>query len=266
MAEEKKERLVDEVEGVTKEEAQLFKHGTHCDTIEELFSSIEENYKRGSGRIGEDKPVSQWKRAIKIYEKDLYDSLTEKSDRAIVKAFSFAHYDEIKRNIEELLLNGSDSWEYFSKSGNSLCYNSEIEERILPPSQRGKYGSERLLSMQAEALREAAANIAHKLAPVVDWNEFRGWRIAVKVYGEEGHRQRASFGHSSFYDFGKKGFLTRKVNVLKEDVNKTNDYAIIICDCDTRREVCHEAIGQLHDGAFENCRIGKCETVFYGKI
>ena len=266
MAEEKKERLVDEVEGVTKEEVQLFKHGTHCDTLEELFSSIEENYKIGNECIDLGTPRSQWKKAVKIYEEELYDSLSEKSDKALIKAFSFAHYDEIKSHINKLLLNGADSWEDFSKSGCSLCYNTDIEDRILPPSQRGKYGSERLLAMQAEALREAAANIAYKLAPVVDWNEFRGYMIVVKVYGEEGHRQRASFGHSSFYDFGKKGFLTRKVNVLKEDVNKTNDYAIIICDCDTRRDVCREASGQLSDGAFENCRIGKCETVFYGKI
>ena len=120
--------------------------------------------------------------------------------------------------------------------------------------------------MQAEALREAAARLAHKLAPVVDFNEFRSWRIAIKVYGQEGHRQRASFGFSSFCDFGKKGFLTRKVNVLREDVNKTNDYAITICDGDTRRDVCREASGQLSDGVFENCRSGKCETVFNGMI
>ena len=266
MAEEKKERLVDEVEGVTKEEAQLFKHGTHCDTIEELFSSIEENRKRASEFIDVDSPRSQWKRGVKIYETELYESLKEKSDKSLVKAFSFAHYDEIKSRINELLLSGADSWEDFSKAGNSLCYDADIEERLLPPSQRGKYGSDRLLAMQAEALKEAAANLAHDLAPVVDCNELRGWMIVIKVYGLEGHRQRASFGHSSFYDFGKKGFLTRKVNVLKEDVNKTNDYAIMICDCDTRRDACNEASGQLSDGAFENCRVGKCETVFYGKI
>ena len=266
MAEEKKERLVDEVEGVTPEEVRLFKHGTHCDTMEDLFSSIEENYKRGSEFIDGDSPRSQWKKAVKIYEKELYESLSEKSDKALVKAFAFAHYDEIKRHINDLLLNGAKSWDDFSRGGCSLCYNGEIEERILPPSQRGKYGSDRVLAMQAEALREAAANIAYKLAPVVDWNESRGWRIAVKAYGEEGHRQRASFGHSSFYDFGEKGFLTRKVNVLKEDIIKTNDYALMICDCDTRREACLEASGQLSDGAFENCRVGKCETIFYGKI
>ena len=266
MAEEKKERLVDEVEGVTKEEVRLFKHGTHCDTIEELLSSIEDHYQSESESTDKKSPRSQWKKAVKIYEKELYESLTEKSDKALMKAFAFAHYDEIKRHIEELLLEGADSWESFSKGGCSLCYNDEIEERLLPPSKRGKYGSDSLLAMQAEALREAAANLARKLAPVVDWTEFRAWRIAIKVYGQEGHRQRASFGHSSFYDFGKKGFETRKVNVLKEDVNKTNEYDIMICDCDTRRDVCHEASGQLSDGAFENCRVGKRETVFLGKI
>lgn len=265
MAEEKKERLVDEVEGITKEEAQLFKHATHCDTMEELFSSIEENYKRNS-LIDDVNPRSQWKRAVKLYEKELYESIPEMGEKALIKAFSFADYDTVKDHINKILLNGTDSWEEFSESGNSLCYDCDIEERLLPPSKRGKCSGERLLAMQAEALREAAESIAHKLAPVVDCNEFRAWRIAIKVYGEEGHRQRASFGHSSFYDFGKKGYLTRKVNVLKEDITKTNDYAILICDCDTRRDVCSEASGQISDGAIENCRVGKCETVFYGKI
>ena len=161
MAEEKKERLVDEVEGVTKDEVQLFKHGTHCDTIEELLSSIEENYKRASEWIDAESPRSQWKKAVKIYEKELYESLQEKSDKSLVKAFTFAHYDEIKSHINELLLNGAESWEEFSKIGNSLCYDGDIEERLLPPSKRGKYGSDRLLAMQAEALKEAAANLAH---------------------------------------------------------------------------------------------------------
>ena len=120
MAEEKKERLVDEVEGVTPEEVRLFKHGTHCDTIAELFSSIEESYKSESEWIDKKSPRSQWKRAVKIYEKELYESLQEKSDKSLVKAFSFACYDEVKKHIEELLLNGADSWVEFSKSGGSL--------------------------------------------------------------------------------------------------------------------------------------------------
>ena len=35
---------------------------------------------------------------------------------------------------------------------------------------------------------------------------------------------------------------------------------------DTRRDVFREASGQLSDGAFENCRVGKCDTIFYGRI
>lgn len=264
MAEEKKETLVEEVEGVTPEEVQLFKHGTHCDTLEELIEAIKESYQKKSFR-GE-KGRSQWKRAVKLYEKELYESVFGMSGKVLVKAFAFADYDTIKKNIKELLLNGGKDWEQFSRSGNSLCYDRDIEERLLPPSQRGRYGGERLLAMQAEALEEAARIVACKLAPVVDWAELACWRNAVKVYGAEGHRQRASFGHSSFYDFGKKGLLTRKVSVLKEDINKTNEYAVMICDCDTRRDVCNEAIGQLSDGAFENCECGRCETVFFGKI
>ena len=266
MEEEKKGRLADEVEGVTPEEVRLFKHGTHCDTMEELFFSIEENYKSESELMDKESPRSQWKRAVRIYEKELYESIPEMGEKALIKAFAFANYDTIKRHIESLLLNGAESWEEFSKAGNSLCCDADIEERLLAPSQRGKYGSDRLLSMQADALREAAARLAFKIAPVVDWGEFRAWRIAIKFHGLEGHLQRASFGHSSFCDFGKKGFLTRKVNVLREDINKTNDYAIMVCDGDTRRDACHEASGQLFDGDFENCRVGKCETVFYGKI
>lgn len=264
MAEEKK-NSVEMIDGVTTEEAQLFKHGTHCDTMEELFSSIEENYKKHS-LTSKDSTCSQWKRAVKTYEKELYDSIFGMTEKDLIRAFAFADYDEIKKHLINLLLNGAKSWEQFSQGGSSLCHNSEIAERILPPSQRGKYGGERLLAMQAEALKEAAASLAYKLAPVVDWNEIKGYRIVAKVYGEEGHRQRASFGHSTFYNFGKKGFITRKVNVLKEDVLKTNDFAIIVCDGDTKKAVDQELSGQLSDGAFENCRKGKIETMFFGKI
>ena len=267
MAEEKKETLIDKVEGVTKEEIQLFKHGTHCDTFEELFSSIEENYKRKSLLIDESEPRSQWKRAIRLYEKELYESIFGKIEKELIRAFAFGDYDSIKDRIKKLLLNGAKDWTEYSFRGCSLCYNGEIEERLLPPSQRGKRSGEALLKLQAEALKEAASIVAYKIAPVVDWPEISCWRLAIKVYGLEGHRQRASFGRSTFYDFGKKGYLTRKVNTLNNDVlNNGNQFSVMVCDGDTKRSASQEANSQLSDGAFENCQKGKIETVYFDKI
>lgn len=79
MAEEKKERLVDEVEGVTKEDVQLFKHGTHCDTIEELFSSIEENYKRASEFIDVDSPARNGRRRSRSMKRSFTNRLRRRA-------------------------------------------------------------------------------------------------------------------------------------------------------------------------------------------
>lgn len=74
-----------------------------------------------------------------------------------------------------------------------------------------------------------------------------------KVYGAEGHRQRASFGESySFVDY------EGRINTLLcADKLGTNDYVVLIIEAPTERECCGAFLGQLSDGIFENCNYGK---------
>ena len=88
-------------------------------------------------------------------------------------------------------------------------------------------------------------------------------RIAYKVKGLEGHRQSASFGRSSFWDFSQDGDV-RKISVLREDILQTNDHVIVIIERNTAEECEAELNGQLSDGIFENCRVGGVE-VLYGE-
>lgn len=86
---------------------------------------------------------------------------------------------------------------------------------------------------------------------------------AWKVYGESGHRCAESFGKSCFYDFSY-GSDRRIIQVLREDVTGTNEYAILVITRNTSEECLQEMRGQISDGVFENCRTGRTkEMVFY---
>lgn len=54
--------------------------------------------------------------------------------------------------LEKALLNGADNWKHYSFSGCSLCYNSQIRERLNTQIQ----DSDKLLKMQAYHLSNAA--------------------------------------------------------------------------------------------------------------
>lgn len=77
-----------------------------------------------------------------------------------------------------------------------------------------------------------------------------------KVYGTYGHRQKASFGPSATYDWGSPGNI-RKVALKNADVTGTNDYTIICITRNTAKECEQELDGQISDGFFENCAVGK---------
>ena len=55
-------------------------------------------------------------------------------------------------SLEKALLNGADNWKHYSFSGCSLCYNSQIRDRLNVDVTDG----EKLLKMQAYHLSEAA--------------------------------------------------------------------------------------------------------------
>lgn len=77
-----------------------------------------------------------------------------------------------------------------------------------------------------------------------------------KVYGAYGHRQKASFGPSATYDWGSPGNI-RKVALKNADVTGTNDYTIIQITRNTAEDCERELDGQISDGFFENCTVGK---------
>ena len=79
---------------------------------------------------------------------------------------------------------------------------------------------------------------------------------AWKVYGAFGHRQKASFGSSATYDWGSSGNI-RKITLKNADVTGTNDYTIIQITRNTAEDCERELDGQISDGFFENCVVGK---------
>lgn len=88
----------------------------------------------------------------------------------------------------------------------------------------------------------------------------KGIRRAWKVYGMEGHRQRESFGTSDWFDWSTPDSV-RKVSVLREDMTKTNEFAVIDITRNTSEECEDELFGQLYDGIFENSRKGSVEEI-----
>lgn len=81
---------------------------------------------------------------------------------------------------------------------------------------------------------------------------------SFKIYGYNGHRQRQSFGKTESYDFSTNE-VSRIIKIVREDVTKTNEYVILEITRDTEEEIKKELAGQLSDGFFENCRVGKIE-------
>ena len=81
-----------------------------------------------------------------------------------------------------------------------------------------------------------------------------------KVYGLDGHRQSESFNHSYKWDFSENN-NTRILEVFNSDKTGTNDYTIIKITRNTASECEDELDGQITDGIFENCRVGKIEEI-----
>lgn len=93
--------------------------------------------------------TSKSDRAKLDYINDLLESL---EDMELIKDLK----DYTKDQFEELLLNGANNWLHYSFSGCSLCYNYDIAERILTPSQQKRsHSSDWLLTQQACLLRSA---------------------------------------------------------------------------------------------------------------
>lgn len=82
-----------------------------------------------------------------------------------------------------------------------------------------------------------------------------------KVYGADGHRQRESFNSSYVCDFSDSYDGTRIIEVQNFDKTGTHDYSLVKITRDTAQLCDEEMEGQVSDGIFENCRVGKVVEV-----
>ena len=79
-------------------------------------------------------------------------------------------------------------------------------------------------------------------------------RVTFRVFGKDGHRQRASFGDS--FEFATLGGIAN-IKCLFEDSTLTNEFVDVILTSDSFKRCANELIAQLSDGIFESCAVGK---------
>lgn len=79
-------------------------------------------------------------------------------------------------------------------------------------------------------------------------------RATFRVFGKDGHRQRASFGDSFEFDtFGGNSHI----ECVCEDRTLTNQFVEVKVTADSFKRCANELNAQLSDGIFENCTVGK---------
>lgn len=97
------------------------------------------------------KTRSAWSKGVNRYALDLLDNIRDLPEA------------ETRKDLETALLNGARNWSEYSWGGCSLCYNSDIAERLCTPSElkRTRGGDwrpnsrEEWLDVQARALYQA---------------------------------------------------------------------------------------------------------------
>lgn len=79
-------------------------------------------------------------------------------------------------------------------------------------------------------------------------------RVTFRVFGKDGHRQRASFGKS--FEFCTLGGDAH-IECVCEDRTLTNKFVDVVVTADSFRRCADELNAQLSDGIFETCAVGK---------
>ena len=79
-------------------------------------------------------------------------------------------------------------------------------------------------------------------------------RVTYRVFGKDGHRQRASFGDS--FEFDTLGGSTH-IECVCEDRTFTNEFVDVVVTADSFKRCANELNAQLSDGIFESCEVGK---------
>lgn len=98
------------------------------------------------GRPGQ----SAWAFAVHRYAVELFMSYIDS-----MKLNLYSSMEEVGPITEEDLLNGSDSWDRYSRNGNALIWTDDMAKRLLGRPQRSNDECD-WLKLQAEALEEAA--------------------------------------------------------------------------------------------------------------
>ena len=83
-------------------------------------------------------------------------------------------------------------------------------------------------------------------------------RVTFRVFGKDGHRQRASFGES--FEFGTLGGSAH-VECLCEDRTLTNEFVDVVITADSFKRCANGLSAQLSDGIFESCTVGKISVI-----
>lgn len=92
---------------------------TNKQIIEQLKNIIEARQER-----------SAWCKGVKVYALELLEELEE------YNANGYINEPITTNNIKSLLLNGASDWKQYSYGGCSLCYDSDICERLAAPSEQ----------------------------------------------------------------------------------------------------------------------------------
>lgn len=103
-------------------------------------------------KIESRKAKSAWDKGVLLYAFELVENLEEET------------FPASKSKLEELLLNGANSWSQYSWGGGALIYDFDIAQRLCTPSElKRKRGGElapnsheQWLDVQARALAQAA--------------------------------------------------------------------------------------------------------------
>lgn len=113
--------------------------------------------------IKNEKARSAWDKGVKEYALELAENLFWQSIEDIESAST--------SEIMKMLLNGANNWFHYSESGCSLCYDSDIAERLCTPSElkRTKHGRlnpnirESWIMCQGRALIQASVLVRRKI-------------------------------------------------------------------------------------------------------
>lgn len=79
-------------------------------------------------------------------------------------------------------------------------------------------------------------------------------RATFRVFGKDGHRQRASFGVS--FEFGTLNGSAH-IECVCEDRTLSNKFVDVIITANSFKRCADELNAQLSDGIFESCAVGK---------